>query len=325
MKINLSSFLQWRFNVYMCRTLGWNFAFFYIRMLGKLYFFFNRKENGKIKKAIKSVFSNGRHIANIRTLTKDVFGGIFSHYFEKFFNVYSTSQTLRTFVKTQMEGYGLEAIEQGLSKGNGVLMITGHFGGVELIPAFLGTNNFPVTIVAKFKTKDLRKVSLEQASHFSTKIIDANNTPNIIRAICNDLKENRVVITQCDEIDEWKPCRHNKICFLGKRIKLDKTLNILAKKCAAEIVFGVMHRTAQHRYKFVATSWEEMAKKYQRSTDMPIGAVLLKFMERYIYKHPEEWYQWKKYKALDAFVPAGTAVNMPTSLPVLKPVFGKLW
>ena len=323
MKINLSSFLQWRFNVYMCKTLGWNFAFFYIRMLGRMYFFFNRKENGKIKKAIRSVFSNGRHIANIRTITKEVFRGIFSHYFEKFFNVYSPARTLRTFVKTRMEGEGLEAIEQGLSKGNGVLMITGHFGGVELIPAFLGANNFPVTIVAKFKTNELRKVSLEQASHFSTKIIDANNTPNIIRAICNDLKENRIVITQCDEIDEWKPCRHNRICFLGKRIKLDKTLNILSKKCAAEIVFGVMHRSAQHRYKFVATSWEEMAKKYQRSLDMPIGAVLLKFMERYIYKHPEEWYQWKKYPVLDTFVPSGTTENMPPPLPVLKPVFGK--
>ena len=324
MKINLSSFLQWRINVYMCKTLGWNFAFFYIRTLGKIYFFFNRKENGKIKKAIKTVFSNGRHVANIRRITKDVFRGIFSHYFEKFFNVYSTSRTLRTFVKTNMEGEGLEAIQQGLAKGNGVLLITGHFGGVEFIPAFLGANNFPVTIVAKFKSNDLREVSLEQASRFSTKIIDANHTPNIIRAICNDLKENRVVITQCDEIDEWKPCRHNKICFLGKRIRLDKTLNILAKRCAAEIVFGVMHRSAKHRYKFVATSWNKMAAKHQRSLDMPIGAVLLKFMERHIYKHPEEWYQWKKYTALDTFAPSGSKANISPPLPVLKPVFGKM-
>ena len=151
MKINLSSFLQWRFNIYMCKTLGWNFAFFYIRMLGKLYFFFNRKENGKIKKAIKSVFSNGRHTSNIKTITQEAFQGIFSHYYEKFFNVFSTPQTLRTFVHTHMEGEGLKAIKQGLAKGNGVLLITGHFGGVEFIPAFLVENNLPLTTVVKFK------------------------------------------------------------------------------------------------------------------------------------------------------------------------------
>jgi len=322
MKINLSSFLQWRFNIYLCRILGWSFAFFYIHLLGKLYFFFNRRENWKIKKAVKSVFSSRRHLLDTKSITRNVFRGIFSHYYEKFFNVYSTSQTLRTFVETHMKGEGLEAIEQGLAKGNGVLLITGHFGGVEYIPAFLGANNFPVTIVAKFKTNDLRDVSLQQASHFSTKIIDANHTPNIIRAIYNDLRENRVVITQCDEIDEWKPCRHNKICFLGKQVRLDKTLNILSKRCAAAIVFGVMHRSARHRYKFVATSWEEMAQKYQRSIDTPIGAVLLKYMERYIYKHPEEWYQWKKYTALDAFVPSSTVRDAPTPIPVLKPMFG---
>ncbi|UCD89591.1 MAG: lysophospholipid acyltransferase family protein [Desulfobacterales bacterium] len=324
MKINLSSFLQCRFNIYLCKTLGWSFAFFYILILGRLYFILNRRENSKIKKAIKSVFSNRKQIHSIKTITKEVFRGIFSHYYEKFFNVYSTSHTLRSFVHTHMKAEGLDAIKQGLAKGNGVLLITGHFGGVEFIPAFLGAHNIPVSIVAKFKTRKLRDVSLEQASHFSTKIIDADHTPNIIKAIYNDLRENRVVITQCDEMDEWKPYSHNRIFFLGKQVRLDKTLNILSKKCTAAIVFGVMHRSANHQYKFVATSLEEMVQKYQRSIDMPIGAVLLKYMERYIYKHPEEWYQWKKYTALDAYVPYSTVRDKPTPIPILKPLLGKI-
>ena len=85
-----------------------------------------------------------------------------------------------------------------------------------------------------------------------------------------------------------------------------------------------MHRSAHRQYKFVATPWEEMVKKYQRSMDMPIGEVLLKYMERYIYKHPEEWYQWKKYTALDAFVPYSTASDKPTPIPILKPVLAKI-
>jgi lauroyl/myristoyl acyltransferase len=140
-----------------------------------------------------------------------------------------------------------------------------------------------------------------------------------MKAIFDNLKENRVVITQCDEIDEWKPCRHNKIDFLGKHIHMDKTINILLKRCKAAIVFGAMHRDSRHRYKFITSSWEEMTKQYQRSMDMSIGAVVLKFMEHYIYKFPEEWYQWKKYPKLDMFAPSDVAAETPASIPVLEP------
>ena len=208
-----------------------------------------------------------------------------------------------------------------ISKGKGILLITGHFGGVELIPAFLGARNYPVTIVAKFKTKELRDISIQQADSFSVKIIDAGNTPNIMRAICQDLRDNRIVITQCDEIDEWKPCSKSKIFFLGKQINLDKTITILSRRCKASVVFGVMHRNDQNRYKFVATSWEEMAGKYYRSIDASIGEVVLKFMERYIYNHPEEWYQWKKYPALDMFTTPDIKTNNRPSVPILEPSY----
>jgi hypothetical protein len=64
-----------------------------------------------------------------------------------------------------------------------------------------------------------------------------------------------------------------------------------------------------------------MAQQYQRSTDMPIGAVLLKFMERYIYDYPQEWYQWKKYTTLDMFEVPGIKTNNEIPLPVLEPSF----
>jgi lauroyl/myristoyl acyltransferase len=301
--------------------LGWQITLSYINILGKLYFFFNRKENYKIKKSVKDVFSDRKHSSEISSITKDVFRGIFSHYYEKFFNAYSNYKTLRNFVETQMEGEGLKAMENGLAKGKGILLITGHFGGVELIPAYLGSKNYPVTIVAKFKTKKLRDISIQQANDFSVKIIDANNTPNIMKAICQDLRDNRIVITQCDEIDEWKPCRKSRIFFLGKQINLDKTINILSKRCKASVVFGVMHRNDQNRYKFVATSLEEMERKYCRSVDTSIGEVVLKFMERYIYNHPEEWYQWKKYPALDMFTTPGIEMDKKPSIPILEPSY----
>ena len=325
MKINLSSFLQWRFNIYIFEKLGWRVAFFYISILGKLYFFFNRKENWQIKKAVNTVFADRKNRPEIRSITSNVFKGILFHYYEKLFNAYCNPATRQTFVETHMESEGMEAIKQGLSRGKGVLLVTGHYGGVELIPAFLGANNYQVTIVAKFKTEDLRNKSIRQAKKFSTKIIDADNTPNIMKAVCKHLKENRIVITQCDEIEEWKPGRKDCISFLGKPVLLDRTIDILAKRCCAAVVFGVMHREYNHRYKFIATSLEEMAKQSQRSQDISIGALVLQFMEHYIYKYPEGWYQWKKYPVLDIFEPAGMRLEAPLALPLPEPSFGRVY
>lgn len=75
MKLNLSAFLQWRFNIFMCRMIGWRITFFYIRMLGKLYFFFNPKEKWKIRKAVKTVFSDHKYRPEIRSISKKVFEG----------------------------------------------------------------------------------------------------------------------------------------------------------------------------------------------------------------------------------------------------------
>jgi KDO2-lipid IV(A) lauroyltransferase len=319
MSLNLSSFLQWRSNIIMCKLLGLWATFYYISILGKLYFFFNKKEKWQIKKAVDTVFSDRKQQFEIRSLTKNVFRGIVFHYYEKFVNAFGDPEELKTFFKIHVEGECMIALDKALAKGNGVLLITGHYGGLEFIPAFLGAKNYPVTIVARFSSDSLRKLCFHQADNFSVKVIDGDHTPNIAKAIFADLRENRIVITQCDEIDEWRPCRHKKIHFLGQQIHLDKTINLLSKRCAAAIVFGVMHRNQQHRYKFIVTSWEEMAKRFQRSRDMSIGAVVLKFMEHYIYKYPEGWYQWKNYQALDLFAPSGADVKAPASIPVLDP------
>ena len=318
MSFSLSSFLQWRPNIIMCKTIGWNFTYCYINILGKLYYFLNRKEKCKIKKAVKTVFTGRKNRSELRSITKNVFRGIFSHYYEKFFNAYTTPRTLKNFVENHMESEGMNAIKQGLKRGKGILLITGHFGGVEYIPAFLGAHSLPVSIVAKFKSNDLRHVSIQQANKFLTKIIDADHTPNVLRAIFDDLKANRIVITQCDEFDEWKPSHRQKLSFLGKQIYLDRTINILSKRCTATVVFGVMHRYNNHRYKFIASSCEEITDKFQHLRNMSIGALFLKFMEYYIYKYPEGWYQWKKYPALDKLATSNIHVEVVSSIPLLE-------
>jgi KDO2-lipid IV(A) lauroyltransferase len=323
MRFNLSSFLQMRFNFYLMQKLGWTFTYVYVFLLVKLYFFIKRKEKHKIAQSIQSVFAEHKDPTDIKALHRAVCRGIFAHYYEKIFNAFSPAEILRSFFETHMEIDGSEALDEALTGGKGVLLITGHFGGVEYIPLYLGFKKYPVSMVAKFTSEKLRSMSLEQAAKFGIEIIDPDQTPNVMKAILDSLKKNRMVITQCDEIDEWRLSRRDKISFLGKQTFLDKTLNVLSKRAAVPIVFGIMHRGDNHRYKFIATSWKSMSQQFQRSIHTTMGEVILKFMERYIYIHPEEWYQWKKYPAIETIPAAALFTEAAPSVSFLEPSLGK--
>ncbi|PQP33764.1 hypothetical protein C6A37_11255, partial [Desulfobacteraceae bacterium SEEP-SAG9] len=115
--------------------------------------------------------------SEIKSITRNVFRGILFHYYEKLFNAFSSTETLKTFFKLHVQSQGLQVIQNGLAKGNGVLLITGHYGGVEFMPGFLGANNYPITIVVRFSSSQLRQMSIQKAAEFTTKIIDADHTP----------------------------------------------------------------------------------------------------------------------------------------------------
>lgn len=321
MKISLSKFMQTRTNIYLCNRLGWRYALSYTQFMGALYFhLFNRMERRKIRHAVESVFENQKDRRELRDIVRRIFRGITSHYYEKLFNVFASFETEDKFYRTHIRDYGIPAIQKGLAWGKGVLLITGHYGGVEFIPGFLSVHGIPVSIVAKFSTERLRKITLYKAGLFSTKIIEADSTRNVIKEIMTDLKNNRVVVTQCDEIDAWHPSVNQTIPFLGKRALLDRTMNILIKRSGAETVFGLVHRDRNHRYRFIAESAEDAIGHFQLSKNHTVGGAALKFLESYIYAYPEGWYQWKKYAAIPVLQEPQTVVERP--LPVLEPSLG---
>lgn len=324
MKLKLSSFLQKKTNVFIYKTLGWKITLFYITLLGKLYFLLNRKEKKKIKNSVENVLSDKKSRAEIKPVVQNVFKGILFHYYEKIFNAYSSAETLTAFFNTHMENGSKSVIEKALSKGKGVLLVTGHFGGVEFLPGYLGANNYPVSIVVRFSSSQLRDISIEKGAQFNSKIIDADKTTNVIKEVFKNLKENRIVITQCDEIDEWRPDDQETISFLGKRTNLDRTINVLAKRGSAEVVFGVMNRDEKNHYQFTASSSEQVRERLRCEPTVSAGELALKYMEEYIYKNPENWYLWKKYPEINAILPDVKEADAPMATPMLTPALGKV-
>ncbi len=175
-----------------------------------------------------------------------------------------------------------------------MLLITGHYGAIEYIPTLLALNNIRVSIIAKFKTLKLKKRVFEQAARYGIHLIDGENRGEVLKSAINELRNNRVLITQCDEMDEWRPSVKEKTSFLGNNTGLDRTINILHKRTEAEVLFGVIYRFNLDQYRFLLYSHSQMIKMVPRTSSAATGEIVLKVLEQFICSYPEQWYQWKK-------------------------------
>jgi Kdo2-lipid IVA lauroyltransferase/acyltransferase len=297
MRLKLSSFLQTKPNLLIYKILGWKMAFYYILVLGRLYFSIKRREKRRIELSIQAALGHSKDQREIASITRDVFRGVFSHYYEKLFNAYEDVRKLEFFFRTSVEAPDLGKIDKALRKGKGVLFVTAHYGGIEYIPIYLATNGFPTSVIAKCSTKQLKDRLFLRADELGIKLIDATQKGKILSAIVEELKDNRVVFIECDEIEEWRPSRGEIISFLGQRVGVDRTINLLQRRTGAEIVFGLLHRHTIRKYSLLLEMGEEIRQRF-KGTHLSLGAAVLKALEALIYLEPKQWYQWKHYEAM---------------------------
>jgi lauroyl/myristoyl acyltransferase len=188
----------------------------------------------------------------------------------------------------------------------------------------MAVNDFDVSMIAKFKTEQLKKKVFSQAERYKIRLIDAENTGNVLKTAIKELKENRVLVTQCDEIEEWRPSEKEKTSFLCQVTGLDRTINVIQKRTRAEAVFGVIHRYNLNKYKLIMYSYEDMLKMLNGTPMLTVGETVLKVLEQFIYHNPEQWYQWKKYPAIRNSSIVGATAVKPICYPFLYPDFGKV-
>jgi len=323
MKKKLSPFLQSKFNIFICLSFGWALARFYMFFLGKLYFFLNKQERQIIMNAIVDVIGGARQGVNIEEIAKKVFHGILCHYYEKLFIAFQDKDKATEFLNDHILSDDLSVLSRSLLRGKGAIVITGHYGAIEFIPTLLAVNGFDVSMIAKFKTERLKKQVFSQAQKYNIRLIDAEKKGSVLKRAIKELNENRVLVTQCDEIEEWRPSEKKRTSFLGRVTGLDRTINAIQKRTGAEVVFGVIHRYNLKEYKLIMYSYEDMLKMLEGIPVSTVGETVLKVLEQFILYHPEQWYQWKKYPEIKTRSIAITKAEKRSSSKFLQPVFGR--
>ena len=286
-KLSLSKFLQLRFNLFLMSILPISATKTYIWMLVRLYFLCRPGKVQAIRRNLARAMKD-RTPSEIRKITRGVVRGMIQHYQEKMFNGFLPMPKYRKFLLSRVCFDECEhVLRDALKEGRGVIMATGHYGALELLPLYLGVKKFNTAIVAKFTAERLKSITLPRAEEAEVDIMVPGDV-SVFGEACKALRQNKVFVIQCDESEAWHADRKHTMQFLGKRIHPDRMLKVLCKRTGAVLLLGLLQREGKERYKL-------LLHRVPCEGDVPINVRTLKLLESYIYQHPDQWYEWKKF------------------------------
>lgn len=295
---NLSRFFQNPINGVIFQWYPHQVLHCYIRMLGRFYFSKRPEEKQRYLRSLRETLRNGRHGNSCSLdLENSVLQGIFDHYFEKLLLAYWGYARMRNFLLKRVSLVHADLLNRALKEGRGVILTTAHYGAVEFLPGTLSLSGYPVTMVVRFKTWKLKKALEHRAKRVNVQIFDIAEG-NIIHKAMHCLSEGRIFVTELDEMKHWKPTAHKMMNFFGRRVPLDRAVELLHKRSGSPVVLGLMERLGDWRYQLVfETASEHLAAPIGLGPD----AQLLKQLEHYIYDAPDHWYLWNDLHHLERF------------------------
>ena len=115
------------------------------------------------------------------------------------------------------------------------------------------------------------------------------------------LRGGRIFITELDEMSSWKPTASKVMNLFGRRVTLDRTVELLHRRTGAPVLLALMERVGTMNYQLVI---EPPHEHHAAPTGLGPDAQLLKRLEHYIYEAPDHWYIWKDLHHLEHLQPA---------------------
>ncbi len=262
-------------------------------LCGSAYYFLNGREKNLIRENVRDLLRLGRK-NKLDSMAHRVFHGTIEHYFEKMLLASKPLPFIRRFLAKNAVFEREDLLIEAYRRGKGVIMVTAHWGAVELVPAMLQLRGYPLSIILETATPELRKKLENLAEGLDVELIIESAGAKVLQATLSALARGRILITQCDEVDAWRRRKSKTIRLFQRELYFDHTLDFLAQKSKASVLGIYCSRFRSRRYKVVC---EDIASA---GGDEGVAARALSMWERYLLQAPEQWYQWKKWQAMVA-------------------------
>jgi len=283
---DLSTYLQTKQNAAVLRYSPLWLGRAYLGLKGALFFAGNPGARRAIHRCLRLCYGPGR----ARRLWPAIRAGMVDHYHEKLLLAARPFSWFRQVHLERTELAGVEVLESALAAGRGVILVTAHYAAVELIPSALALRGYPVSVMVHCKTEGLRRRLQALADRIGINLLDPK-AGSVVFGALEQLQQGRILMTQCDEMDMWRPYPNRSVQFMGLAMQLDKALDVLARKSGAQPIFALNHRLGGYRYRLtLERPGEHPAAAGLRN----LTAQCLAILDQHIRENPGAWYEWKK-------------------------------
>ncbi len=217
---------------------------------------------------------------------KEIAFGCYRSFIISFFEILYMQKMNRTEIVNMLNVDNADIIVKNYQYGNGVILLSAHFGNWELIAASMSARiNIPFHVVVKHQRNPYvdRKIN-------SIRIKWGNEIVSLgisIRNIYKELKNKNLIAMVADQRG---PADGLRIKFFGIETAIYSGPAILAIKTGAPLIYGITIRQPDFSYKVILEKInlvdlpddeEEKVKE--------ISQRLASFLEKYVRQYPEQW------------------------------------
>ncbi|MCC6464792.1 MAG: hypothetical protein IT463_05575 [Planctomycetes bacterium] len=202
-------------------------------------------------------------------------------------------------VKFEQDGH--EVIEEVLSQGKGVILISAHLGNWELAAYCLGGflaqgRRIPVNAVMyKGESEKVEKQLKRASGEAPFRVIASNDSLQASIECMEALKRGEVVAIHGDRILGAGGVR---VPFLGTEAKFPTGPFVLAANTGAPVVFTFANRLGMRRYALMARGPYTFRFENRRERDQKLrewAGTYVRLLEELLQKYPLQWHNFYDY------------------------------
>ncbi len=264
--------------------LGYKIAIFF----SNLHYIFAFGDRKIVKENLKTIFPQ-KSAQEIRRIRLEVFRN-FAKYLVDFFRFQKLDAR---YIERNIRLENRHYLDEALSKGKGVIVLSAHLGNWELGGAVLGVLGYPFYAIAlPHKDKKVDNFFNYQRESKGVKVIPLGRA---VSACLNALKENKMIALVADRSFTGKGVI---IDFFGRQSYFPKGPAVFSLKTGACIVPMFMLRNEDDSFTFKIERPLEVSLRDRENNDLT--GVVKKYkviIEDYIRRFPEQWFMFRRFWA----------------------------
>jgi len=238
--------------------------------------------------ARENVHDNLRHVlgpqadpARIAEVACQIFRNQARNYYDLFRVASLSADQIRSLVTV----HGLEHIDQALSAGKGVIMVSAHLGNADVVLQRFALQGFPITGVAEhLQPEELYQYVASLRASKGVKVIPSDS---FLRPLFRALRNNEILALAADRIETENG---TVIEFFGAPALLPDWHVQLALRTGAKLLLAFSVRRPDNTFEAVTEPPLDLENTGDRARDIRAGmAKLVAVLEKYIGRSPEQW------------------------------------